>query len=56
VLRYSQKHEVGQLDEHLLSEALEAFSVAKAPPLSCFGVAANPLSAPARDGIVSTPA
>jgi hypothetical protein len=56
VLGYSQKHRVGKLDEHLLAEALEAFSAHKAPSLPFFGVAAKPLSAPARDGIVSTPA
>jgi hypothetical protein len=55
VLRYSRKHKVGRLDEHLLVEALEAFSAPKAP-FPCFGVDAKPLSTLARDGIVSTPA
>jgi hypothetical protein len=53
VLGYSWKHKVGRLDQHLLAEALEVFSAPKAP-LLCFGVAAKPLSAPARDAIVST--
>jgi len=55
VLGYSWKHKVGRLDQHLLAEALEVFSAPKAP-LLCFGVAAKPLSAPARDGVVSMPA
>jgi len=52
VLRYSRKHNVGRLDEHLLAEAISA---AMAPSMPLFGVAAKPLSAPARDGVVSTP-
>jgi hypothetical protein len=54
MLRYSQKHKVGRLDEHLLAEVLEAFSAPMASPMLLFGVAAKPLSAPARDGVVST--
>jgi hypothetical protein len=53
MLRYSQKHKVGRLDEHLLAEALCA---PMAPSMPFFGVAAKPLSAPARDGVVSTTA
>lgn len=56
VLRYSLKHKVGKLDEHLLAEALEAFSAPMAPSMPLFGVAAKPLLALARDGVVSMPA
>jgi hypothetical protein len=55
VLRYSRNHKIGKLVEHMLAEVLEAFSAPKAPSLPCFGVAAKPLSALVRDGIVSTP-
>lgn len=55
VLRYSRKHKVGRLDEHLLAKALVAFSAPMAHSVPLFGgVAAKPLSAPTRDGIVST--
>jgi hypothetical protein len=59
VLRYSQKHKVGRLDEHLLAEALEAleaFSAPMAPSMPLFRAIAKPFSAPERDGVVSTPA
>jgi len=36
VLRYSRKHKVGRLDEHLLAEALEAFSAPLAPSMPLF--------------------
>jgi len=53
VLRYSLKHKVGKLDEHLLAEA---FNASMDPSMSLYRVAAKPLLAPARDGVVSTPA
>jgi hypothetical protein len=55
VLRYFRKHRVGRLGEHLLAETLEAFNVPMAPSMLVFGAVAKLLSAPARDGAVSTP-
>jgi hypothetical protein len=54
VLRYSLKPKVGILDEHLLAEALEAISAPLAP-MSLIGAITKPMSAPARDGVVSLP-
>jgi hypothetical protein len=54
VLKYSRKNEIGKLDKHLLAETLETFSVPKDPFGPLRGAATKPLSAPAKDWIVST--
>lgn len=56
MLKYSRKNKIGKLDKHLLVETLETFSVPKDPSGPLRGVATKPLSAPAKDWIVSTPA
>jgi hypothetical protein len=55
VLRYSWKHKVGKLNKHMLLEALKTFGDPKAHSLLLFRVAIKPMSAPTKDGIVSTP-
>jgi hypothetical protein len=55
VLRNPWKPKVGRMDEHLLAEAFEAISVPLAPSMLLIGVAAKPMSAPARDVVVSAP-
>jgi hypothetical protein len=55
VFKCSRKPKVGRFDEHLLVEALAAISTLLAPSMPLIGVVAKPMSALARDGVVSMP-